>query len=137
MKTLGFYFFGRTFCITNDHKSLQTQLRECKAIPIMASAPIQRWALTLSAYSYSFKYTPGKIIGHADSMSRLPPTTEPESVPIPAESIFLVNFLDSSPLTAEEIEKKYHTDPVLLRVKWFIMNGWTHFDAPELIPYHA
>ena len=70
-------------------------------------------------------------------MSRLPPSTEPESVPIPAESIFLVNFLDSSPLTAEGIEKKYYADPVLSRVKWFITNGWIHFDAPELKPYHA
>ena len=47
VKTFHFYFFGRTFCITNDHKSLQTLLREWKAIPIMASAHIQRWALTV------------------------------------------------------------------------------------------
>ena len=45
------YLYGRHFNILSDHKPLQYLLGENRGIPAMASARIQRWALTLSAYS--------------------------------------------------------------------------------------
>ena len=41
------YLFGRTFTLCTDHKLLQALFN---AIPCMASARIQRWALTLATY---------------------------------------------------------------------------------------
>lgn len=56
------YLYGRQFKIKSDHKAL---FNESKAVPNMASARLQRWALTLSAYSYSIEYKPGKELPHA------------------------------------------------------------------------
>ena len=55
----------------------------------MASGRIQRWALTLGAYSYTIQYRKGEENSNADALSRLPlagPTKEP---PKPAEMIHL------------------------------------------------
>ena len=53
------YLLGRKFTIYSDHKPLQHIFAESRPIPTLASACIQRWALTLSAYNY-IKYKPGK-----------------------------------------------------------------------------
>jgi hypothetical protein len=47
------YLAGRTFTIHTDHRLLQHILAEDKPVPTLASARIQRWALTLSAYNYT------------------------------------------------------------------------------------
>ena len=52
------YLFGRKFTIYSDHKLLQHIFAESHPIPSLASARIQRWALTLSAYNYQIKYKP-------------------------------------------------------------------------------
>ena len=46
------YLMGRQFIISSDHKPLQHIFSESKPIPTLASARIQLWALTLSAYNY-------------------------------------------------------------------------------------
>ena len=66
------YLFGRPFTIKSDHKPLQYLLGEKKGIPSMASARVQRWALTLSAYNYKVQYVPGREHANADVFSRLP-----------------------------------------------------------------
>ena len=53
------YLFGRRFTILLDHKPLQHLLKETNATPTMASARIQRWALTLGAYDYTISYKSG------------------------------------------------------------------------------
>ena len=47
------YLYGRKFIIESYHKPLFFLFSEKKGIPQMASARIQRWALTLSAYQYT------------------------------------------------------------------------------------
>ena len=49
------YHWGRQFLIESDHKPLSSLFGELKEIPPLASARIQRWALTLSAYRYSIR----------------------------------------------------------------------------------
>ena len=46
------YVYGCTFNIQTDHKPLQYIFDESKPVPSMTSARVQRWALTLGAYSY-------------------------------------------------------------------------------------
>ena len=48
-----------------------------RAIPQMASARIQRWAVTLSAYSYIIEYKPSQSNSNADTLSRLPLPEQP------------------------------------------------------------
>ena len=50
------YIYGRSFILYTDHKPLQGLLNESKAIPTLASARIQRWALTLATYQYKIVY---------------------------------------------------------------------------------
>ena len=51
--------YGHKFTLITDHKPLLGLLGEIKAIPTQASARIQRWALTLAAYEYTFCYRSG------------------------------------------------------------------------------
>ena len=66
------YLFGRPFTIKSDHKPLQYLLGEKKGIPSMASARVQCWVLTLSAYIYKVQYVPGQENVNADVFSHLP-----------------------------------------------------------------
>ena len=50
VKKFNQYLAGRVFTIYSDHKPLQHIFAEGKPVPTMASARIQRWALSLSAY---------------------------------------------------------------------------------------
>ena len=60
VKRFHHYLLGRRFTIYSDHKPLQHLFGRSRAIPPMASARIQRWALTLSAYDYEINYKLGK-----------------------------------------------------------------------------
>ena len=66
------YIFGRHCTIITDHKPLLGLFAENKAIPPMAAARIQRWAIILSAYDYTLLYKPGTNNTNADCLSRLP-----------------------------------------------------------------
>jgi hypothetical protein len=60
------YLAERKFTIISDHQPLQHLFNATKGIPPMASAHIQRWALTLSGYDYHIQYKPGKDHANAD-----------------------------------------------------------------------
>ncbi len=66
------YLYGRQFVIFSEHKTLMYIFSNCRAIPPMASACIQRWAITLSTYFYTIKYKKGEEHANADALSRLP-----------------------------------------------------------------
>ena len=74
------YLLGHRFTIYLDHKPLQYLFSESKAIPTMASACIQRWALTLSAYDYDTVFKPGTQHANADVLSKLPLPDHPSIV---------------------------------------------------------
>ena len=131
------YLFGRHFVINNDHKPLEGLLREDKPVPPMASGRIQRWALALSAYEYTFKYKSGEKMGNADAMSRLPLSHEPADVPMPADVVCLLEFIDTSPIDVGMIKQWTDKDAVLSRVRRFVSSGWPESigDDAELKPY--
>ena len=55
--------------IKSDHKPLQYLLGEKKEIPSMASARVQRWALSLNAYNYKVQYVLSQEHANADVFS--------------------------------------------------------------------
>ena len=77
------YLYGCSFTIKSDHKPLQHLFEKGKRIPAMASARVQRWAWTLSAYDYKVQYVPGKEHANADVFSCLPLLVQPREVPMP------------------------------------------------------
>ena len=102
----------------------------------MASARIQRWALTLGAYSYSIAYKPGEEHANADGLSRLPLPEEPATVPLPGETVQLLDALQNAPVTAKQIQQWTDTDPLLARVRRMVLKGWQYTNEEELQPFH-
>ena len=119
------YVFGRKFTIVTDHKPLLGLLGERKCIPAMTSPRLQRFALTLSGYDYNLIHQPGKSIANADGLSRLPldEVVIPEK-DVPGETVFSLNVLDSTPITSEQVKRWTNNDPVLSRVKKWLLEGW-------------
>ena len=131
------YLFGRPFIIKSDHKPLQYLLGEKKGIPSMASARVQCWALTLSAYNYKVQYVPGREHANADVFSRLPLPVQPNEVPLPQELVFLMESLEVSPITVKQIKALTDQDPVLATVRRFVKQGWPKSVQHEFRPYHS
>ena len=64
------YLYSRKFALVTDHKPLLSIFGPKKAIPPLATARLQRWAVLLSAYSYDFDFRSTKRHAHADGLSR-------------------------------------------------------------------
>lgn len=107
------FLHGRNFTIVSDHKPLQHLFGEAKPVPVLASARIKRWALILSAYGYKVEYKPGAQNSNADVLSRLPLPESMKSVPLPGETILLMENLQASPVNVKQIRQCTDRDPVL------------------------
>ena len=105
----------------------------------MASARIQRWSLTLAAYSYKLSFKDGKLNNNADALSQLPLPEMPAFVPMPAETVFLMEFLESSPVTAKQIKYWTYRDPILSQVRHCVLYGWSEKSLcdPVFRPFKA
>ena len=117
------FLYGREFVILSDHKPLQFLFNEQKPVPTMASGRIQRWALTLR---YHMEYRAGKDQGNVDALSRLPMGEAPLEVPIPGDTVRMLQMLSDadSMVTASAIRKWTNTDPLLSMVRRMVLQGW-------------
>lgn len=88
------YIYGHPCTIYVDHKPLMSLFSETMCIPPLASARIQRWALTL-AYQYTIVYRAGKNNSNADAVSRLPLPDAPAS-----SYVFSLQRLAETPVKA-------------------------------------
>ena len=131
LKKFHFYIYGYKFFLKTDHCPLLSIFSPDRHIPVMASGRIQRWCLMLQAYNFDLIHTSGKKLGNVDCLSRLPVATVNESVPIPAEWINLVDFLDSTPITAVQIAKMIKKDKILSQVLHFCLAGWPERNLGE------
>ena len=130
------YLYGRNFTLYTDHKPLEGLLNESKAIPTLASARIQRWALTLATYQYKIVYKKGSDIGNADGLSRLPlPSPLSQEVPVPSEYVLLLEHLACGPITATQIKTMTRQDRDLSKVLYYVQKGWPAIVDPTLQPY--
>ena len=136
VKNFNNYLFGRKFTIRSDHKPLQYLFDSSKAIPQLTSARLQRWALILSAYDYSISYKPGGQHANADSLSRLPLPQSPSKTPQPADIILLMETLQASPITAQDISKWTDKDPLFSKVRTLVLQGWRNGDEEEMKPFN-
>ena len=132
------YLFGRTFTLCTDRKPLQSLLNESKPIPCMASARIQRWALTLASYEYTIKYKSGLANSNADTLSRLPlPNSLTSEVPISSELALLMEHMSTGPLTAAQVKSMTQRDPILSHVLSHVLRGWPTTVDSSLNPYSS
>lgn len=130
------YLLGRRFTIITDHKPLIYLLSEKNNVPQMTSTRRLRWIIELGAYDYSIEHKSGKLHLNADSLSRLPVG---EAMPEKREeNIFLMQQLETAPINADQIRGWTAKDPVLSKVKSYILRGWpSQLEEPDLKPYFA
>jgi len=79
----------------------------------MASARIQQWALTLSAYDYSIVFKPGSENANADVLSRLPLPNNDDSGSLPQDMVLLLQNLKLIPVTPAQIKSWTSRDPMM------------------------
>ena len=81
-------------------------------------------------------YKAGQTNGNADGLSRLPLPEMPESVPVPGETILLMEHLEGTPVHSGHIKEWTKRDPILAQVLRFILEGCsTKNNSEELNPY--
>ena len=133
VKKIHKYLFGHSFIMVTDHKLLLSILNVKTAIPSMAAARMQRWALFLSAYQYEIEFKCGKQHVNADGLSRLPiqGSTELQD-PV---SVFQLSFVEELPVTAAEIAVETSKDDTLARVYQYVMEGWPGKPAQEQLKH--
>ena len=127
--------YDRVFTVITDHQPLLGRLGEDRAISAMASARIERWALTLGNYQYHLCFRPGRKIANADGLSRLPVDEAPTEVPVPAEVVLSMTTLDKSPVTAAQVATWTRRDPLLSAVVRFVQHGWPDSPGEEYAVY--
>ena len=123
------YLYGRRFEFKTDHKPLIHIFGPSKSTPAMASGRIQRWALTLGAYSYDIQYKKGADNSNADALSRLPRATTSTATPKPAEVVHLMEYLDTTPISSNQIRCLTERDPELSIIREWILKGWPDSDV--------
>lgn len=128
------YLYGRKFILTTDHKPLLAILGPKSAIPTLAALRMQRWALILMAYTYDIEYRKSADHANADAFSRLPRPDKDKTAE--ENGIFYFSVVDDLPVHASDIAHSTCKDPVLSKVREFILNGWPHhIDGEALRPF--
>ncbi len=141
------YLHGNRFCIVTDHKPLVSLFGDKPASP-MSSARVARWHMLLSAYEYSIVHKAGKLHANADALSRLPVSTMKEEAPwihdeldnsVEKTRINLLVEVESRPVDAQELKVLTDKDPLLSKVRSYILRGWPdkHNTKGELSSYSS
>ena len=127
------YLYGRTFHLLTDHKLLVTILGAKTAVPTLAAARMQRWAVILQAYNYQVEYGSSAEHANADALSRLPCDISPMKE---EAEMFFFSGLDELPVDSKDISRHTRRDPVLARVLEYTLVGWpNHVTEEKLKPY--
>ena len=125
------YIYGRHFSLVTDHKPLESLFNEKKATQPMAAGRIQRWALTLASYNYSIEYKPGPEQANADALSRSPLPVSRSTIRLPAETVFAMELLNSTPVRVIEIRTGTRRDPILSQVMRYVQQCWPTYNSDE------
>ena len=99
---------------------------------------MQRWALTLGAYTYTIEYRCSADNANADGLSRLP-TGLRQSVDGNPDVVdaFYVSQFSSLRVNSVHVRNETRKDPVLSQVYNAIMNGWSsQYEESTLKPYY-
>ena len=133
------YLYGRSFVLVTDHKPLTTVLGPKNGIPPLAAARLQRWALLLSAYSYTIEFKPTRQHANADGLSRLPlgnrQAASIEGPSVTAGSAFVIGQMQALPVTVERLQTATRQDPLLSKLLMYVREGWPTEVPEECRPY--
>ena len=132
------YLSGRAFTILTDHKPLVSLLGENKAVLLMVSGRMQRWAIMLSAYQYRLRYRPRMTNANVNALSRLPLSVKPEVTEDPSESVLSLHILEMTParpITTVQLRQFTDRDGQMATVRHYVLSGWPREVDSELRHY--
>ena len=105
------YLYGRQFTLITDHKPLTTILGPYHAIPTLAAAHLQRWAITLSSYNYQIQFCSTKVHANADGLLRLPLNSPPGAEASKDAACYNLGQIQALPVTAVKVGSCSRHDP--------------------------
>lgn len=114
------YIFGHRFILCTDQKALSEIFHPHKRTSVVAAARLHRWSLILSFYNFGIQHRGAVDMAHADALSRPPLEVEAESE---TYEIKFIGFTESL-IDRHLISRKTLDNPVLSRVRDFIVSGW-------------
>ncbi|KAL1268700.1 hypothetical protein QQF64_034063 [Cirrhinus molitorella] len=89
----------------------------------------------LGAYEYVISYRACKDHGNADALSCLPVAQHSEEEP-EEEQVLMLDSIAGPLTTAAQIKHWTSKDPVLSRVREYVLKGWPdHSETQEFVPY--
>ena len=118
------YIYGKQVDVQSDHKPLEVILKK----PIAKASPrVQRMVQRLQSYNLNVRYTPGKEMYLADTLSRAYIKGEPNSdfeddIEVMVHSV--INDIPSSPGRLEEIRHATQDDISLQQLSQVVRHGW-------------
>ena len=120
------YVYGCPFVLVTDHKLLTTVFHPSEGIPPLSATRLQRWALTLSALSYTIEFKRTQDHTNADALSRLPRKSKlrGEESEVEHASCFNVSQIEALPVTASQLGRATRKDPILSCVMQHMRQGW-------------
>ena len=125
------YLYLKRFTLVTDHKPLTILFNPTKAIPILASARIQRWALFLMDYQYDIQL---RRTGQHTALSRLP-IEEKELVSNVTVSSVQVKQMEDTLMTAKQISNSTCKNPLLSKVLYYVKMAWPDEVPTTMQPY--
>ena len=131
------YLYGRTFTLITNHKPLTTILGPHQAIPTLAAACLQRWAITLSAYNYVIQFRPTEEHANADGLSCLPLHLSPGAEASVDAACYNLGQIQALPVTAAKLGTCSRQDPEMSRVMHYTHNGWPANVRPKLKSFYS
>ncbi|XP_014214167.1 uncharacterized protein K02A2.6-like [Copidosoma floridanum] len=132
------YVYGRPFILETDHKPLTYIFGKKKGIPQMAASRVQRWAVILSGYDFEIRHIKGTENGPADALSRmLIDNFKADPNNAEREDYSFLNFVseESNLIDVNIIRQETLKDPVLIKVRNFLIEGWPLNVEEKLQPY--
>ena len=129
------YLFGRHFTLLTDHQALSIIFNQTRAIPQMAAARLQRWAIKLSAFSYDVKFRSTKLHGNCDGLSRLP--VEKSEEMISDTTVYMTKLVEALPIDSAHVRRATQKDSILPQVIRWTNFGWPAKPPPEFQPYFS
>ena len=130
-----YYLFGlKNFKIESDHRPLLGLLKK----PLDEMSPrIQRLAIRLLKYRFTLTFVPGKHLQVPDTLSR-EPTVQRVNTDYLDSDLKIYSIIAVRPETEKKIIDAINNDPVLQKIKHYVMNGWPEHKSnvsPELKKY--
>ncbi|CAB4015186.1 Hypothetical predicted protein [Paramuricea clavata] len=125
----------KNYAQIEHHKPLLAILGPRSAIPTLAAARMQRWALVLSASDHVIEYKSSEKHANCDALSRLP---HQNSTIVSESAIYQVSAIDGDfPITAKDIGKATKVHSVLCKEYYYVVSVWPENCQDEnLSPYH-